>query len=262
MEGITHLACAEHDIWCLSDGDYVFDHTDFPSVDADLRTQRLTTAGLTQIETIFHAYLIRPKGGSLTLMDTGCGTGFGPKAGHLLERLEQLDVTPTDIETLVFSHLHSDHCGGAMSDEKPVFPNAQVVLHKDEPAAWMDAGTLANAVLKGYADAVTLVNDDVDLGGGIRTWALPGHTAGHMGLRIGDDVVLCADILHSDALQLPDPNVCSVHDDDPDRARTTRLAALQDITTRNLIFSGSHGANVPKFRKLRANGVGFDWIPL
>ena len=109
---------------------------------------------------------------------------------------------------------------------------------------------------------MSTVADGQDIAPGITAWALPGHTAGHMGLRIGEDVVLCADILHSDALQLPDPSVASIYDDDPDQARVTRQHALAEIADRGLTFSGSHGSHMDKFRKLRRLGTGYEAIPL
>ena len=262
MDGVTHLAVPGFDIWCLSDGSHVFDADVFPSVDDETRVQRLKAAGQTVIDTVFHAYLIKPEAGGYLLLDTGCGTAFGDTAGDLQHRLVALGVEPGDIETLIFTHLHSDHCGGALDDDTPVFAKAQVIMHEREPAVWESGQYAANAVLAGYADRISLMRDGQNIAPGISAWALPGHTAGHMGLRIGDQVVLCGDILHSDALQLPDPAVCSVYDDAADQARQTRIAALDDIASRGLIFSGSHGCHMDKFRKLRRTGAGYEAVSL
>jgi glyoxylase-like metal-dependent hydrolase (beta-lactamase superfamily II) len=113
-----------------------------------------------------------------------------------------------------------------------------------------------------YAKNLDLVSDGDQIVSGITVWALPGHTAGHMGLRVGETLVLCADILHSDALQLPDPTVSSIYDDDPVQATQSRQAALKEIANRDLIFSGSHGSHFEKFRRLRADGDNYRTVPL
>lgn len=262
MEGIAHLSVPGFDIWCLSDGDYVFDADVFPSVADHVKADRLCAFGQTEIDTVFHAYLIKPAAGGYILFDTGCGPGFGGTAGQLMARLGALGVSADQIETLIFSHLHSDHCGGAVIDGTSVFPSAQVYLHVDEPAVWTGGDYAANKVLRAYADRINLVQDSDVICAGIKAWLLPGHTAGHMGIRVSDQVVLCADILHSDALQLPDPTVACTYDDDQDQARQTRLKALSEIAENNLIFSGSHGCQKDKFRRLRRLGDGYEAIDL
>lgn len=222
----------------------------------------LAAAAQSQIDTVFHAYLIKPASSRYVLFDTGCGTGFGDIAGFLPKRLAALGVGVDQIETLVFSHLHSDHCGGAIADDAPVFATADVILHADEPAVWDGGDFAANTVLAAYASRLSTVVNGQGVAPGITAWALPGHTAGHMGLRIGEGLVLCADILHSDALQLADPTVASIYDDDPERARVTRRQALDEIAERDLVFSGSHGSHMDKFRKLRRVGTGYEAIAL
>jgi glyoxylase-like metal-dependent hydrolase (beta-lactamase superfamily II) len=262
MDGIAHFSRPGFDIWCLSDGAYVFDTDVFPSVEEGVRKARLMAADQVQIDTVFHAYLIKPDTSGYVLFDTGCGTAFGDIAGFLPQRLAALGVAPDQIETLVFSHLHSDHCGGAVADGTPVFTDADVALHADEPMVWDGGDYVANKFLTAYASRISTVEDGQEIVPGIAAWALPGHTSGHMGLRVGEQVVLCADILHSDALQLPDPHVASIYDDDPERARETRLQALAEIADRGLIFSGSHGSHMNKFRKLQRLGAGYEAIEL
>jgi glyoxylase-like metal-dependent hydrolase (beta-lactamase superfamily II) len=262
MDGITHISVPGFDVWCMNDGAYVFDDKVFPSVDAPARDARLADAGQSQIDTVFHAYLIRPNGGEYLLFDTGCGTGFGDIAGHLVTRLAALNIQADDIKQLVFSHLHSDHCGGAVVDGQAVFAAASVTMHDNEPGVWDGETAAANQVLDLYQGQMRTIADGGLIAPGIRAWFLPGHTAGHMGLRIGSHLVLCGDIMHSDALQFPDPDVASIYDDDPDLARVTRKAALNEIAQNDLIFSGSHGCHMDKFRRLRVDGAGFTTRPL
>ena len=87
-------------------------------------------------------YLIEhPQG--LILYDTGCdplgmechwseenknASPFEPvEHGSVAERLGQLGYSPEDVDYVVLSHLHTDHCGGL-----PLFRNARVIVSDDE----------------------------------------------------------------------------------------------------------------------------------
>jgi glyoxylase-like metal-dependent hydrolase (beta-lactamase superfamily II) len=55
--------------------------------------------------------------------------------GDLLDNLAALGVAPTDIDTVLFSHLHPDHVGWvADAGGEPVFPNTVNVLTEQELA--------------------------------------------------------------------------------------------------------------------------------
>ena len=73
------------------------------------------------------------------LIDTGIGnkqddkfrTHFKPEGEHLLlDSLKQAGLTPADITDVFLTHLHFDHCGGALrkneagGEPEPAFPNA------------------------------------------------------------------------------------------------------------------------------------------
>jgi hypothetical protein len=59
--------------------------------------------------------------------------------GDLLDNLAALGVAPTDIDTVLFSHLHPDHVGWAAdAGGEAVFPNAVNVLTEQELAFWFN----------------------------------------------------------------------------------------------------------------------------
>ncbi|HUV13714.1 MAG TPA: MBL fold metallo-hydrolase, partial [Acidobacteriota bacterium] len=88
--------------------------------------------------------LVRGNGKSI-LIDTGCGFKYSSKEleiygieheSTVFDDLERLGVAPGDIDLVINTHLHFDHCGGnTISTDKgvaPSFPNAKYVVQLQE----------------------------------------------------------------------------------------------------------------------------------
>jgi glyoxylase-like metal-dependent hydrolase (beta-lactamase superfamily II) len=149
-----------------------------------------------------NSLLVRAEG-KLILVDTGCGDK-GSKApgavstsesGRLIENLAAAGVRPSDIDVVVNTHLHFDHCGGntTIVDEKlaPTFPNACYVTQAGE---W-DAATHPNERTRGTylaenlepvetAGQLELVRGEVELAKGVRIVPAPGHTEDHCAVEL------------------------------------------------------------------------------
>ncbi|GAA4229653.1 glyoxylase-like metal-dependent hydrolase (beta-lactamase superfamily II) [Sagittula marina] len=258
MQGVDRFDAGGVEVICLTDGATVFDPSVFETCPEEIQQARLALVGLKEIQSEFNVYVLRHAGG-VDLVDTGCGAHFGDKAGRLGALLAEIGVSAEDVERVIFTHLHRDHVGGAMVEGRLAFPRARVVVHKDEAAFWTGKEGPADDLLK----AVTpeLVAHGADLGQGMTLEHLPGHTPGHSGLRIGD-LMLVADIVHSEALQLPDPFLSPIYDVDGAQAADTRQLTLARIADKDLIWSGSHMRGPSKFARLRAVGDGFERVPL
>ncbi|SDC87752.1 MBL fold metallo-hydrolase [Ruegeria marina] len=243
-------------VTCLVDGGLTFGAEVFPEVPAARQAELLARAGLAGAETEFNAYVLRHDDGRVWLVDTGCGAAFGPAGGHMPARLAEMGIAPGDVSRVIFTHLHGDHCGGALVDCQPVYAAAEVVLHAREAAHWRGTEGLGGQVLAACGDSLRCVGEDEDLGDGIVVWALPGHTPGHMGLRIGEGLVLAGDIVHSEALQLPDPRNATKYDVDGSQALASRHAALAEIADKGLVWAGSHMIGA-KFARLERSGDGY-----
>ena len=259
MRDVDRHTIGEVEVLCLTDGNTAFGPEVFPTLDATMRTARLDSAGLDGIASDFNVYVLRHAGG-IDLVDTGCGMLFGNKAGRLAGLLAELDIAPDAVSRVIYTHLHRDHVGGSLGAQGPVFAQAEVVMHRDEAMQWRDSDEPGAQVIAS-AQRLTLCDDGADLGQGISLWHLPGHTDGHCGLKIGT-LRLVGDIVHSEALQLPDPDLSPIYDTDPAKAAATRRAALDEIARDGAIWSGSHMLGPGKFARLAAVGAGFERVAL
>jgi glyoxylase-like metal-dependent hydrolase (beta-lactamase superfamily II) len=137
------------------------------------------------------------------LVDTGYGGKYAPldrkfyefdPGEPLLESLASLGVAPEEIDTVVFSHLHFDHAGGATRyDERrrlvPTFPRARHVIGRLE---WEDALSRAPELDKAYpmenvapleqAAQIRLIEGGEEIVPGLRARLTGGHTRGHLAL--------------------------------------------------------------------------------
>ena len=77
---------------------------------------------------------------------------------------------------------------------------------------------------------VDLVDEGLELAAGAALTLLPGHTVGHMGLRIDRPearALFCGDVMHS-PLQIVQPAVSTSSCSDPQLATLTRIAVLEE----------------------------------
>jgi N-acyl homoserine lactone hydrolase len=103
-----------------------------------------------------------------------------PSGAELTARLTSVGVRPSDVTTLVLSHLHFDHCGGTAE-----LPEARIVVQRQE---W-DAGHHPGLVAAGLYNPEDfdvghdrlLIDGPHDVFGDGRVVCLPtpGHTKGH-----------------------------------------------------------------------------------
>jgi glyoxylase-like metal-dependent hydrolase (beta-lactamase superfamily II) len=115
--------------------------------------------------------------------------GFDPERNVELA-LARIGLSPGDIDTVVLTHLHADHAGGATRDGKrgvePAFPNARYIVNELE---WQDALSPDPRSVVAYrrddfvpleaAEQLELVGDVYDLGDGVSFVRTGGHTRGH-----------------------------------------------------------------------------------
>src|SRR3990172_995230 len=139
------------------------------------------------------------------LVDTGNGDKFSEKLlkiygierePTLLESLADAGLKPEDIDIVINTHLHFDHCGGNTFVDRegrlrPTFPKARYVAQKTE---WDEATNTHELSKASYlpenfiplmdAGLVDLVDGDREIYPGITLVRTPGHNRGHQSVKI------------------------------------------------------------------------------
>ncbi len=165
-------------------------------------------------------------GGKRILVETGAGDKmnaklrdiYGLDGPRLTERLRDYDLQPADIDIVIDTHLHFDHCGGNTRIEKDkvvaAFPNARYIVQKGEfdhalAPTERDRASYFNENYVPIAEAgkLTLLESDQTIVPGVEVIRVPGHTANMQCVKLtggGKTAFLFADLVPTTAhLSLP-----------------------------------------------------------
>ena len=171
-------------------------------------------------------------------------TGFGPQpdrpeVGLLPSSLAEVGVSAEDVDTVVISHPHGDHIGGAISGSgdaaRPSYPTARYWMgkadwdHFSQPEM-LDRANLADKLppLRA-ADRLDLADGEQEIAPGVRLVPLPGHTPGHIGVAFTagqETAVYVGDLVHH-PLQIEHPDWSPVFDSLPPLSRETRRRLVE-----------------------------------
>lgn len=229
-----------------------------------------------QFPAYVNAFLVNT-GDRLTLIDTGA-RGYSDTLGKLEEQLEAAGVKLSRIDEIVLTHIHPDHTGGLVDERgRAVFGKARVRVAQEELSFWLNAENeakfperkqlfdSANRNLGPYLeeDRVESFISGTDLGAGLSSVALPGHTPGHTGVRVSDgndQLIIWGDIVHVPAVQFENPGVGIGFDLEPELARKTRAKIFDEAATDRIRVAGMHLA-FPAIGHLARQGKGYQFVP-
>ena len=169
-----------------------------------LKIHRLHLASLRGIdgrEWPVHGFVVTHPGGAV-LVDTGCG---GPDEvlndwrvvnRSVADALAGLDMTPADIDLVINTHLHFDHCG-----QNAVFSRVPCYVQRTE----LDRAKRESPDLYdwfGFMNARwELLDGDIEILPGLSVITTPGHTVGHQCVVVATGGQ--ADMLIGDAAYTP-----------------------------------------------------------
>jgi glyoxylase-like metal-dependent hydrolase (beta-lactamase superfamily II) len=185
--------------------------------------------------------------------------------GPFLEDLAAAGCPPDSIDTVLCTHLHVDHVGWntmLVNDRwVPTFPKARYLMERTELAYWQSRQeeddhhrSFADSV-RPVLDAglVDLVGTDHRLCDEVSLVPTPGHTPGHVSVRIasrGTEALISGDFLHHPC-QMARLDMRSSADCDAARAARTRREVFDTLAGTETLLFGTHFATPSAGRVVR-----------
>lgn len=161
--------------------------------------------------------------------------------------LERLGIAPSEVDYLVFDHLHTQDVRRLVGTKRPVpglspdrpiepwFPNAKLVVQKAElamleeihplQAPWYQPATYADV----REDAYLVIEGDVVLGQGVAIAFTPGHTPGNQSL-----------VLHTaSGVWVSSENVIATECLTPEHSRIPGIRGWTSVSGEEIVMNGN-----------------------
>ncbi|WP_461515356.1 MBL fold metallo-hydrolase [Rathayibacter agropyri] len=205
--------------------------------------------------------LVVQSGDQVLAVDTGLGPtvidansthpALGEMRGGGLPRAWRAAGLPAPTK-VVLTHLHEDHTGWWSSTTE--FGEHLRSLPTTAGRADLDSHPMSR-----LSQRWDPVEGGEMIASGVQVLSLPGHTPGHLGLRIashGETLIAFGDSLHS-TLQVDDPSMNAFVDLDPAGAAATRRALVDSLDGQPILGYGNHFADVAFGHVIRRR-----WVPV
>ncbi len=223
--------------------------------------------------------LVANFGDRVVLFDTGMGTDnlFGASTGKLPATLRQAGIDPANVDAVVMSHAHIDHCGGLVADDgSHNFPNAQYFVGEADFNYWTDDSKIpsnyparphflgqARKNLLPVKDRIHFYKDGEEILPGVTALSAPGHTVSHTVFMINSgNQQLCyiGDLAHHPVLLLEHPRTQFAFDTDPAQSAESRVRMLTMLAANRTPLLAYHFA-WPGLGHVAKVGDGFRYFP-
>jgi glyoxylase-like metal-dependent hydrolase (beta-lactamase superfamily II) len=233
---------------------------------------------LNRIQMTTNCLLLKAPTGEVALVDAGIGEKLDARGEELfalphgeprlLERLAAAGVTPDDVDHVLLTHLHFDHCGWSTrrrgEDWVPTFPRARYWLQRDEVAAARQPNDRDRPSYDGRnweplfaAAQVELFGEEATPLPGVTIMRAPGHTAGMCVVTVedaGEGAIFFADLVPTTA-HLPTPWVMG-YDLYPVTTMETKPQWVEKAAAGNWLCIFEHDPEVPAARLVAGDRPG------
>lgn len=254
----NRVSVGKVEITALSDGMLEFDLCNFfPDHKSDAEWQPYAQHLTAEHKVRFNlaSYLLRSEGQTI-LVDTGMGArpADAPETpwGELLADFAAQGLRPEEVDLVVMTHLHRDHVGWNLTPSTdnggrfiPTFPKARYWLSRKDWQASQDPEIMRarfpNAATTFWPLAelgvAEFMEGETALTSELTAFPTPGHTPGHMSLRItsqGQQAIILGDAIHSQA-QVQETHWVSRADMDPEQTSQTRRALMEQLEQADIL---------------------------
>jgi len=162
-----------------------------------------------------NSLLVRSSG-KLILIETGVGNKQGHRRqaspvdqGDLLSALSSIDIATGEVDVVINSHLHADHCGWNTLEEGgqvvPTFPNARYLIQRGEWESAIEPNerTRATYLEENFrpleeSGQLELVDGDLAVTPEVTMISTPGHTEDHASIVLtsnGETAIYIGDLV-------------------------------------------------------------------
>jgi glyoxylase-like metal-dependent hydrolase (beta-lactamase superfamily II) len=277
IPGVYHRRVGDIVVTAISDGFLDGTLDVLRNVTQEAARQILAESFRPARRTAVNAFLVY-SAGRLALIETGSGNYLLPTAGKVMANIKAAGVDPADIEAILLTHMHPDHSAGLtdMATGRRNFPNAELVVHENEPRHWFDDAKMAVATERArklyfqcareqtapYRDRMRLFKEG-EIFPGVTAIPRHGHTPGHTTFMISsgkEQLLIWGDTVHVPEVQTARPEVCMEFDTDADAAAASRRKVFDMVATERLLVTGMH-LHFPGFAHLARRGAGYQLIP-
>ena len=257
----------------ISDGSFMLDGGQIFSVVPKALWEKNTPADARNRIRLGLTCLLVQTGRHNILVETGIGDKFDSKFSDIYGvdhsqtlpgELQKLGVAPADIDIVINTHLHFDHCGWNMRYQDgelvPTFPRARYFVQRGE---WEDAlhpteRNRASYVEKYFAGAeaqTEFLDGDAEIVPGVRVEVAAGHTRCMQCVRVeseGDTAYFPSDLVPTDA-HLPFPWMTSF-DLYPLETLANKKRFLPELAAAKALLVFAHDPCVPWARLINIEG--------
>ncbi len=196
-------------------------------------------------------------GDAKVLVDVGSGNRFMENTGQLMGNLEAAGIDPYEITHVVITHAHPDHIWGIRDGfDEAIIPDAEYLMGEAEHSYWMQDGLVDRVPAEdqqfvlGAVNSInvdgaewTLVQDGHEVVPGLTMIDTPGHTPGHMSLRVdsGDQsLIALGDSMSHAYTNFAHPEWYNGFDADGDQTVATRKRLLDMAAEDRIAILGYH----------------------